>query len=169
MLQSYASGDGAIHFTHLDYATPGEKFDASRHFQSRGDLIANGQPVTKEQVEAYVNLPQNERFKDWWILQVNGSHWVLVHPVVRVDANQLYMDGKTFQYMLDPAITVEKRFLTVMTNDDEGPYEVRNISTLMALIYFVRNENQIVKLVEEAGLPVPQLPPTPVPTSAYTD
>lgn len=169
MIQCYASGDGALHFTDLERAMPNQKRDGKFHYQRSGDLIATGKPITKADVEAYVaGRPEDDRVKSWWILQMDGVHWVLVHPVLRINDDTLLMDGCQYQYTIDPNITVEKRFDKVTISDEEGPYEVRNISTLGALIYFVRNEDRIIKLVNEAGLPWPQLPVS-VPASAYTD
>ena len=91
MLQCYASGDGALHFTHVEMPNS----------QNGYNHMATSRPITKKDVKEYVaSLPAHHDLKKWWIVQVNGTHWNLVHPVERINENTLLMDGIEFKYAL---------------------------------------------------------------------
>ena len=142
-LNCYASGDGALHFVWLT-----------------GNVAKGGPKITRSVAQRYLDRPKQKHLRDeGWQVVYNGSNWLLVKIYQRVTSTLFRTTGKNeyTEYVVEidemkrwKDGTISQRAITVRTSFEEvGIIEVRNVSTLASLVYFINNEAAICKYLRE--------------------
>jgi len=112
--QSYAPGNGAIAFVHVD---------------------KDGN-ATSEQVPLYI--AEILKPEDWKLTDRNGQIEAC-NPVNRVN-DILEMDGQLFRYGVEFEGNGWRRY---WFKDAEEDYQIKNLSTIGSLSYFLNNEERL--------------------------
>lgn len=131
MIHSYASGDGALHFSDIE----GGK--------------CTGAKITLFDAQCYLQGEQShERLLGWRAILLNGLP-VLVAPVNRLTHNKLELDGHSYYYQIDES----RRFPDGQITDyavsflfpvpDVGFHELQNWSIRAQLIHFLNHEKEL--------------------------
>jgi len=148
-LSCYASGDGALHFCWQD---------------EEGQ--ANSIPVTRGDCTAYLKTKwaKHLRERGWRVAQVN-THWCLVAPIERIDADHVTLEGRSYRYTLDDPKMIEEDSIHVIGTlhvwfapgchfpkrllNENGEAEVKHWGTCHAIAHYLAYEDQ---LTEEGAL-----------------
>ena len=141
------------------------KSEDGKHFKEKGYLIVQfgEERIEKRTIVVSKDTPkrkgpgrpkkgQEEITEEIEI--VRQPQFQLCAPVSRIGVDLLQLDGSVFQYQVDKENTFWTRdrkytdYNTSITTNrmyDDEEYEVRNISTKLALIWFLNNERTIIK------------------------
>lgn len=140
-IKTYASGDGALHFTSL---------------QEDGKC---GPTPTHEQCCDHLASSEDAKHlrQDGWRIAVINGQTVCVAPVKRLDANTIQVKDEIYHLELDPSYVYangevgdQGMHLTFDLIDEEtnkpfGNFELKNWSTRSSIRYFLTHEKELAK------------------------
>ena len=142
VLNCYASGDGALHFTwmmpqypHSSSCRKVKRWHILRFFRTKeGKRLAN---------------------QGWKLYNIN-TFWQLVKKVDRKNKNTLCMDGECYTYKIDPLSPRDKGHVwdcdfTVYGKNKYRKFEVKNWSIRACLLFFLNHEKEL-RRADEKGV-----------------
>ncbi len=135
-LHCYASGSGALSYTYVRQARPGDRGS------SPGDMISTGSPKSIKEIPPEL-VPAD------FLLCVLNSQVLAVPRVERVGPTELrYKDGVYTYYTIVKYETWERRGFRYKGFHDM-PTEVLNENTRAALRFFLEHEGAVTELVQQ--------------------
>jgi hypothetical protein len=124
----YASGSGAIDFTHQDKAS---------------------NQITGKEARQCLKRKENQHLALSNRLVKHQGYWMLIPRIRRVDAKTILWKGKVYTIALEEPVTLESnthtvyQSLTATVFEDNEYHEVRHISTKSAIAFFLIHEEQL--------------------------
>jgi hypothetical protein len=136
-LVCYASGNGSLSFCWV-----------------RGGN-ATGRKVTVADAKGYLETDRVLREKNYRVCCVDGVHPIVVAPVKRVSAQCLELDGRQYNYTINKGDLFyqrdnEVREVSLYLYAVEDAYQVRNLNTISAIVFFLNHEKTLTE--QMAGL-----------------
>lgn len=141
LLKAYAPGDGALAMNCVRPSDP------------------TGNVAPFKASEKDIQNLRNKHFPDYGLLKVGDKHpqYRLYRPVERVSENELKIEGKVYRYEpefdkpdINPDVQRYKVFGSVKFGEDApSEIEVKNLSTIGAVNFYVKNEDAILESKKE--------------------
>lgn len=143
-LQCYAPGNGSLHFVWTTMEHP---------------YTATGRQIKRWHVLRYLKLKDGQRLvkQGWKLYNIHGQ-WQLVKTVKRRNKNTLQIDGDCFTYEVNPLspregkevwacdLAVWAKSSPTLRKIYGSKYQVKNLSILAVIRYFLTHEEVLKKL-----------------------